>query len=172
VRRGVWIPLEDRFWPKIEIRGEDECWPWTAGTFQGREYGQFQVHAGEADREKDGPVRAHRLAFRLIHGRWPASEALHGCDNPSCCNAVSRLHIHEGDNLMNVREREERGRTACGFSAGNPQILAAEGVALIRSLHTPGIVTYDDLAAQFGVSRPTIWRVLQGVQPYGAADHD
>lgn len=33
--------MAERFWSKVDVRGADECWPWTAYADRERGYGQF-----------------------------------------------------------------------------------------------------------------------------------
>lgn len=68
---------KERFVEKVDVRGEDECWQWTAGTVSG--YGQFAVtHRGKA--------YAHRFAWQLWLGS-PVPELIdHQCGNKLCCN--------------------------------------------------------------------------------------
>jgi len=108
----VRIPVEQRFWEKVSRRGYDECWPWLAGTYP-RGYGKFSIAKGDLEQKKAGYMGAHRVAFRLVHGRWPEN-ALHGCDNKACCNALNPAHVHEGTQQQNLQEMTERGRRAYG----------------------------------------------------------
>src|SRR6056297_1654916 len=55
-------------------------------------------------------VRLHRLVFFMYNGYYPAV-VRHRCDNPSC---VNHEHLQAGTNADNVRDRDERGRTAKG----------------------------------------------------------
>lgn len=69
-----------RFWEKVDQRGPDECWLWTAGRSNGR--GVFQLGRGR-------PVAAHRMALAL--GRGGEGVLALGpvkarCGNPLCCN--------------------------------------------------------------------------------------
>jgi hypothetical protein len=96
------VPGEDvavRFWAKVDVRGADECWPWTAGGYR-TGYGAIKV---------DGAMRsAHRVAWELHHGLFMAAEhARHVCDYPPCCNPA---HILPGTNQDNVHDMHERGR--------------------------------------------------------------
>ena len=80
------------FWEKVEIRGPDECWPWTASTTSG---GQGKVRW-------DGReiIGSHRVAFYLMYNRWP-DHACHTCDNPPCCNPS---HIYDGTKSTNAKD--------------------------------------------------------------------
>jgi hypothetical protein len=73
-------PAEERFWPKVERRGDDECWPWLA--HRNREgYGKFNFN-GEMG-------LAHRFAYELLVGPIPSGLVLdHVCHNrDSGCTA-------------------------------------------------------------------------------------
>jgi hypothetical protein len=107
--------VEERFWRKVDRRGFDDCWPWLESS-KTLGYGLFWVCAGdlEVPAEQSGwgkKIAAHRVAFRLIHGHWPEPQALHGCDNPPCCNAENPFHAHEGTQQLNVDEMIVRGRS-------------------------------------------------------------
>lgn len=145
------------------MRGPDECWPWKGALRRG--YGTFKLGIGDLESERRRDVYAHRTAFRLVHGRWPDPEALHGCDNPPCCNAVNPEHIHEGDVQRNVDERMERGRfVGAAHGAGNHNArLSAEQSDEIRRRAAAGEFQAD-LAAEFGVSRITVSRHVRGLR--------
>lgn len=93
---------EHRFWPKVDVQGLDECWPWLGGVNDG--YGLAYI----GDNKHKA---AHRLAFELW---WSVTlpswlHVLHTCDNPPCCNPA---HLWLGTNADNVRDRDAKGRTA------------------------------------------------------------
>ncbi len=111
------MSVTERFWSRVDRRSDDECWPWTAGKNDDG-YGTFKVYPGELGwegYEDDRPeqrktVGAHRVAFYLIHGRWP-DHACHHCDNPACCNALnSAQHIYDGNNSVNHQEKAAHDR--------------------------------------------------------------
>lgn len=91
----------ETFWARVDQSGDDDCWPWTAGTDR-KGYGvlgyQGKTH------------RAHRLALILSGTEVPAGACvLHSCDNPPCCNPA---HLRVGTNYENILDRSERGRFA------------------------------------------------------------
>jgi hypothetical protein len=97
------IPLPDRFWPKVDKRGEDECWEWQGSRSRG--YGRILIGGA-----KGRPYQAHRIAWELTVGhRLPDSiMVLHRCDNPPCVNPA---HLFLGTQLDNMRDCAAKGRT-------------------------------------------------------------
>jgi len=95
------MPVAARFWGKVECRGD--CWEWTGSRIWSG-YGMFW---------KDGRYqRAHRVAYELTNGEVPADLfVLHRCDNRGCVNPD---HLDIGTHRDNMRDRNERGRTAQG----------------------------------------------------------
>lgn len=66
-------------------------------------YGKFQLNGGGRQQH----VCAHRYAYFLKHGVWPAQLILHSCDTPACVNPD---HMEDGDQAKNVRDCVARGR--------------------------------------------------------------
>ena len=102
---GTMNPLADRFWPKVDKRGPDECWPWL-GSKDKNGYGRIHVGPGRSDSALVSHV-ALKLAGRPVGKR----KARHTCDNPPCCNP---RHLRRGTQADNVRDMVRRGRTALG----------------------------------------------------------
>ena len=93
---------EERFWPKVDKRGPDECWPWTASR-NVTGYGKFSVGG------KGGWINASRAAWGFANGA-PAPEGMlvcHRCDNPPCCNPA---HLFLGTPKDNMRDMIAKGR--------------------------------------------------------------
>ena len=93
-----------RFFSKTKLATEirpgmaTPCLEWQAG-YNSDGYGKFYL---------DGKDEfAHRVAWFLAHGRWPAPCGLHKCDNPSC---VDDEHIFEGTHVDNMHDMKRKGR--------------------------------------------------------------
>ena len=88
-----------RFWSKVAIKGDNDCWVWQAALDRGG-YGAF--------RYGDKIARAHRIAYLLHHGTLdPNSVIRHRCDNTKCCNP---RHLISGTQLDNIRDMDAKGR--------------------------------------------------------------
>lgn len=96
------LTADERFWQKVEKRGLDECWNWTAGISTGSMgYGTFVNEDGKRE-------YAHRYAFRKAHGFIPkGKDVLHRCDNPRCANAA---HLFPGSDKTNCADKIAKGR--------------------------------------------------------------
>lgn len=151
---------KERFWAKVDKRGEDECWEWKAGKNR-KGYGTFHVAVGD--------FTAHRASWFLKTGQQPRENlVLHHCDNPSCVNPD---HLHLGDDLLNAQERCLRGRSRYstgddhysrkhpeklprGVKHGNSK-LSEESVLAIRALWRMG-ESQDSIAERFGICQRTV----------------
>ena len=107
--------MKKRFWSKVDQRGPDECWPWTASTNGG--YGAFGAKLfGE---KKMRVHRAHRVAFFLATGVAPDDLVVcHSCDNPPCCNPA---HLWLGTQADNNRDMSIKGRNGMTRKTHCPQ---------------------------------------------------
>lgn len=104
------MSLADRFWPKVDVQGLDECWPFT-GSIRPNGYGQISTRRGEP------PMKAHRVAFLLTHGSLTSGmDVAHLCDEwyapgdlayRRCCNPA---HLVEQTRKENLAHAEAIGR--------------------------------------------------------------
>ena len=101
-------PIEDRFWPKVDKKGPDDCWNWLAKSkIQG--YGVIG-HGGKYGKK----ILAHRLSYEIHKGKIPTDNSeyhgyvvMHTCDNRLCVNPN---HLILGTQKDNVRDMDQKGR--------------------------------------------------------------
>lgn len=155
-----------RFWSKIDIRDEDECWPWTAAVGS-RGYGKFSWRVG---RGVCHTVNAHRLMLQMKEGPFPAHLVVrHTCDNPICVNPA---HLLLGTALDNAHDKVERQRQACGEENGRAMIdesvvveirrRAAAGESICALAQDIGLGESATLAAVRGLT----WKHVPGAVPF------
>jgi hypothetical protein len=94
-------PLAERFWEKVDRRGPNDCWPWTAASDRS---GRGTIRLTEPRRYVE---KAPRVAIFLTSGKWPDGYACHSCDNPACCNPA---HLWIGSPADNARDMCAKGR--------------------------------------------------------------
>ena len=144
----------NRFWSKVCITAEDECWNWKAYIHE-KGYGKFQIKPRR-------PAQAHRVAFSLVVG--PVEDSVlvcHSCDNRKCCNPK---HLFLGTPQDNMNDMIEKGRAKHpplngelnGFSR-----LLEQDIPVIRNLY--GVLPTKELAARFNVHRDTIRLAAKGI---------
>lgn len=105
-------------------------------------------------------LAAHRIAWIGAHGPIPEGVfVLHKCDNPGC---IRVSHLYLGGHAENSRDRVLRGRSW--------RKLADEEVAAIRAAYGRygrGGVSGKDLAAQYGIGRSQVSRIVNGQRRTG-----
>lgn len=104
------ISTKDRFWSKIEIRGEDECWEWKK-CLNEHGYGVF--------RHKGISQLSNRMTWFIVKGRFPSSCVLHKCDNRKCCNPS---HLFLGTRKDNAVDMVSKKRNKTPFGRGEEHI--------------------------------------------------
>lgn len=103
-----------RFWRKVSEE-ENGCWTWTGPAPNG--YGQFSIPNGSEDIQ----VGAHRYAWFLVKGEWPALDDLHHerctpknslCVNPEHLQPVTKAEhkeLHRSSTNPQPSTTEENG---------------------------------------------------------------
>lgn len=88
-----------QFWMRIDVKGPDECWPWTAGE-NGIGYGQFRL---------DGKMLlSHRIAYSDVNGEIGKGQVVrHTCHTSLCCNPD---HLIPGTQKQNIHDAIQAGR--------------------------------------------------------------
>jgi len=144
--------LAERFWTKVIVHGDDECWEWTACQNRG---GYGRIGRGYTD---EGTEQAHRVSWLIHNGRIPdGMHVLHTCDNAECTNP---RHLYLGGNIENGRDRADRGRAVVPLGSRHPSSkLSADDVREIRRLH--GSVSHKELARRYGVRYQSIQAIIK-----------
>lgn len=129
-----------RFWDKVDKKGPDDCWEWTACTRRG--HGGFWL---------DGRlVGAHRFAWEQVNGPIPSGlHVRHSCDNPPCVNINHlRLGTHQ-DNMADTVIRKRR---------------KSKLRHLISDIHAMKDKGWKNrqIARYFGVAHTSVGRILSG----------
>ena len=139
------MPLETRFWSKVDIKGNDECWEWKARRNH-KGYGVFK--------NKGKSEQAHRIAWKLTHGEIPVGTfILHTCDNPPCNNPS---HLWNGTNDDNMKDMVKKNRQAKGEKVRKK--LVAEQVIAIRVLLQCDI-SVSEVAKMYGLNTSTVYDI-------------
>lgn len=145
-------PLAARFSEQHEVRGADECWPWTG----------YRTRAGYGviANEKRYPTMATHVALALVGRVVPKGmQACHRCDNPACVNPA---HLFIGTAKDNHADREAKGRGRRLFGLDHPNgKLSDAQVCEIRRRWSAG-ERQSELALEYGVSRQHMNDIVHG----------
>lgn len=110
--------VHTRFWSRVDIKGEDECWPWTSSR-DPHGYGVFSINSRN--------TAASRAAYILKNGTIPDRLRInHHCDNPPCCNP---RHLYAGTAAENTRDMVIRGRQKVKFTPDDVLFIRNSGLA-------------------------------------------
>lgn len=136
-------PIRYRLLSKINFETSTGCWEWIGARLpQG--YGLIK--------RKDGfQLRAHRVAYELVHGLIPEGMFVcHRCDNPSC---VRPSHLFVGSHVQNMADMVVKGRAArlLGDCNGSAKLDAAKVNSIRNSAGS-----YSQIARQFCVSASAV----------------
>jgi hypothetical protein len=145
--------IKERFWRRVDVRGENECWLWT-GSLDKDGYGKFAYYRLSKVRH----VRAHWFSYRVSVGRVPKGLSIcHTCDVPTCCNPA---HLWIGTNTENTSDRNQKSRQARGSRDGNARLSEID-IPIIRRLLSEGL-TCRRIGQIFGVAENTIGHIKRG----------
>lgn len=92
----------DDFWLQVDIKGDDECWPWLGND-------TFKDGRGIAYSELSGRnTSAPKVVWEYIFGPVPKGKLVcHDCDHPWCCNPY---HLWLGTYKENIQDAIQKGR--------------------------------------------------------------
>jgi len=146
--------LAERFWAKVDKKGQGECWEWTGAKVPG-DYGVIGKGGSGS-----GLLLAHRVSWELVNGPIPAGKCvLHRYDNPSCVNPH---HLFLGTMVDNQQDMIKKGRAnkARGERQGNSK-LTEQDVHEIRAMLARDI-SQTVIAEKYDVARTTIGSINTG----------
>ena len=142
--------LLDRFWSKVNKKGEDDCWKWRGAEAQG--YGQFNI---------SGKIyKTHRVSYYLIT-KVNLKElcVCHHCDNRKCCNPNHLFLGTHQDNMLD-RDNKNRGVTFKGEEHGRAELTEAQ-VLEIRARYAKGGYTHRGLAEEYNLVHSQIGFIIR-----------
>lgn len=145
--------FRDRFWSKVDQRGPDECWEWTAYR-KPSGYGQFTLTKGVF-------ITASRVSLALTMPLMAGVVACHRCDNPPCVNPA---HLFTGTQRDNTEDciSKGRGNRARGEDTYSSRLTEADVLAIRAEPERFGM--YRELGRRYGVDGNTIRAVRNGTR--------
>lgn len=150
------IPMADRFWPRVDRKGPDECWNWKA---QIDRHGYGIIHPGVLEK---GPssIPASRASWIINCGPIPDGLfVLHHCDNRACVNPAHLFLGSAGDNTRDMVAKG-RGWWPHGESHYNT-LLKVKDVKEIRRRYANG-EKQADIARDYGIKSAGISHIITG----------
>lgn len=145
--------MNERFWSKVNIKSNKECWDWRA-YIKPTGYGQFTVHHGKY-------VNASRIAYILTHGEISDSlEVCHSCDNPKCVNP---RHLFLGSHKDNMQDMVNKGRgklppTLYGKYNSSSKLSKSKVKKIFEMKDKGKSLRY--IGNKFGVTKQAIWSII------------
>jgi len=143
--------MEERFWEKVKVGGEDECWEWQAATTS-EGYGNFWLEGKDES--------AHRVVWSLTNGEIPNGLwVLHKCDNRACVN-LNHLFLGTSQDNVQDRVRKDRNKNQNGELSSNSRLTTTQ-VLEIRKLYIFNNIPQSRLAKTFNVTRAHISNIIR-----------
>lgn len=145
--------LEERNWPKVDVRKSDECWEWKTKARHPFGYGRMTAGRGVN-------LKAHQIGWCLENGPIPNDkQVLHKCDNPSCCNPK---HLFLGTARVNIHDAISKGRLRLpprmtGAAHPNAKLTSAD-FRRIRQDNRPA----TQVAPDYSICTKTVYRIRSG----------
>lgn len=150
------VPIEERFWNKVEMIPFHPCWEWVGS--KDKIWGYGMIGGGLRTSKNQA---AHRYSWEL-HNNAKIPEGLiicHNCDNPGCVNPA---HLFLGTHTDNMRDMVNKGREADNRGDKNPNCkISFEIAEKIRNEYYVGLIPRKDLAIKYGLHRSYIWLITQ-----------
>lgn len=154
---------QERFWEKVDVRGEDECWVWTASKDPDG-YGWFSFTCVDGNKDT---ISAHRYSLMMKLDDFGLSTSIltrHTCDNRACVNPN---HLTSGSAKDNSADMIERNRQSCGekhHSAKMTEAQARDCIETYQADKQSGRLygSLERLAKKHHLSKQVIYRCVSG----------
>lgn len=134
----------ERFFSKVDIQGDDDCWEWAASLTLGG-YGHFWI---------DGRYeKSNIVSYEHFYGVIPEGlNVCHSCDNILCVNP---RHLFLGTQAENLQDMVRKGRHG-------RQDLSFGDISEIKKMLAVGDLLQGEIASIFGVSQGQISKIKKG----------
>lgn len=147
--------LEKRFWPKVKVAGQNDCWEWIASR-RDKGYGQISAKLNG----KSVSLKAHRVSFALANGQIENDLSVcHRCDNPRCVNPK---HLFSGTCKVNSQDSVKKGRASrppehSGEHHHKNKFSEADAISILNDNRLRKVI-----AKEYGVAPCTISAIKTG----------
>ncbi len=143
---------EERFWSKVDKKGEDDCWNWTAMKNKKR-YGNFTVNIRT--------IQVHRYSYELTYGKIPEGvNVCHKCDNKLCVNPK---HLFLGTQKDNMEDMVKKGRSLKG-EKNNSSKLTDKDIIEIIEMYKNKSIPVKTISQKYNVNYQTIREICRGLR--------
>ena len=143
--------IEERFWEKVGIKSDNECWEWLSGKYPNG-YGQFKERSYKV-------VPAHRISYKIIYGNIPEEICVcHKCDNHGCVNPN---HLFLGTHADNMKDSSNKGRI--NGENHKQHKLSLDEVKEIRKIYQSGKFSQQYIADMHGISQSVVSLIIRNV---------
>jgi len=148
---------EQRFWEKVVIGSDDECWLWGAA-IDPDGYGWF-TRTGK--RHEATTTTAHRYSALLKYKDIGDNLVRHTCDNRACVNPAHLILGSPADNSKDMIERNRQARGEKQHQANLSDVDALAVLATYKVAKDSGELygCLEQLAKHYGVSKQCIYRI-------------
>ncbi|MCZ7405137.1 MAG: HNH endonuclease [Candidatus Methanoperedens sp.] len=152
--------IEERFWEKVDKRGDDECWNWKGAKNHSLDLSKQWLNGYGTLWKVDKKIGAHRISYEINCGIIPDGLCvLHKCDNSSCVNPNHLFLGTKSDNAIDSVSKN-RNRDNTGENNGRAK-LTWEKSNEIRKLYDSGF-SYRNIAKMFNISHFVVSQIVKG----------
>jgi hypothetical protein len=150
---------EMRFWEKVVIGTQDECWGWTASKDR-YGYGWFS-YKSNTETQKAKTVSAHRYSAELKYGDLGDKLVRHTCDNRLCVNPA---HLVLGTPADNSVDMIARNRSLVGEKNHNSALTDTQALEILNKYETEKAAkrlygALERIATEYGVKKQVIYKI-------------